>query len=82
MASMCRMQNGGGFRGPPIPLVIVPVVFHLMQTNPDLKLTKYVKDLLNKGGPVSVAENAHYIAQCKHLTSCYRKIAQQFRRRL
>lgn len=63
------MQNGGGFRGPPIPLVVVPVVYHLMQSNPDLKLTKYVKDLLNKGGPVSVAENAHYIIQCKQLPS-------------
>lgn len=59
------MQNGGGFRGPPIPLVVVPVIYHLMRSNPDLKLTKYVKDLLNKGGPMSVAENAHYIAQCK-----------------
>lgn len=60
------MQNGGGFRGPPIPLVVVPVIYHLMRSNPDLKLTKYVKDLLNKGGPVGVAENAHYIIQCKH----------------
>ncbi|KAI3392522.1 hypothetical protein diail_5533 [Diaporthe ilicicola] len=63
MASMCPMQNGGGFRGPPIPLVVVPVVYHLVRSNSDLKLTKYVKDLLNKGGPVSVAENAHHIVQ-------------------
>ncbi|KAJ0122700.1 hypothetical protein J7T55_003216 [Diaporthe amygdali] len=63
MASVCPMQNGGGFRGPPIPLVVVPVIYHLMRSNPDMKLTKYVKDLLNKGGPMSVAENAHYIAQ-------------------
>lgn len=60
------MQTSGGFRGPPIPLVVVPVIYHLMQSNPDLKLSKYVKDLLNKGGPVSVAENAHHIVQCKH----------------
>lgn len=60
------MQSGGGFRGPPIPLVVVPVIYHLMRSNPDLKLTKYVKDLLNKGGPAGIAENAHYIVQCKH----------------
>lgn len=66
MGPMCPMQNGGGFRGPPIPLVVVPVIYHLVQSNPDLKLTQYVKDLLNKGGPASVAENAHYIVQCKH----------------
>lgn len=65
MGPMCPMQNGGGFRGPPIPLVVVPVIYHLVQSNPDLKLTQYVKDLLNKGGPVSVAENAHHIVQCK-----------------
>jgi hypothetical protein len=46
-----------------------------MKSNPDLKLTKYVKDLLNKGGPASVAENAHYIVQCKHLPSCHRMSA-------
>lgn len=64
MGPMC--QSVGGFRGPPIPLVVVPVIYHLVQSNPDLKLTKYVKDLLNKGGPASVAENAHHIVQCKH----------------
>ncbi|KAG8163603.1 hypothetical protein KVR01_006900 [Diaporthe batatas] len=63
MGSICPMQNGGGFRGPPIPLVVVPVVYQLMRSNPDLKVTKYVKDLMCKGGPVSVAENAHYIIQ-------------------
>lgn len=57
------MQTGGGFRGPPIPLVVVPIVYQLMRSNPDLKLTKYVRDLLSKGGPVSVAENAHYVIQ-------------------
>jgi hypothetical protein len=75
---MCRMDSGGGFRGPPIPLVVVPVVYHLVQSNPDLKLTKYVKDLLCKGGPVSVAENAHYIVQCKQCLPSYRTSTQQF----
>lgn len=60
---MCPMQNGGGFRGPPIPLVVIPLVYQLMRSSPDLKLTKYVKDMLCKGGPVSVAENAHHIVQ-------------------
>ena len=57
------MQNAGGFRGPPLPLVIVPIVYQIVRLSPDLKIAQYVKALAKKGGPASVAENAHYIMQ-------------------
>lgn len=63
MSQVCPMQNGGGFRGPPLPLVIVPIVYQIMRYSPDLKIAQYVKHLVQKGGPMSVAENAHHILQ-------------------
>lgn len=63
MSQVCCMQNAGGFRGPPLPLVIVPVVYQIMRCNPDLRLAQYVKELMKKGGPMNIAENAHHIMQ-------------------
>ncbi|ROW07910.1 hypothetical protein VMCG_03445 [Cytospora schulzeri] len=63
MSQVCPMQNGCGFRGPPLPLVIVPIVYQIVRSSPDLKMSEYVKDLVKKGGPMSVAENAHHILQ-------------------
>lgn len=57
------MQNGGGFRGPPLPLVIVPIVYQIVRVSPDLKIAGYVKNLVKRGGSASVAENAHHIMQ-------------------
>lgn len=57
------MQNGNGFRGPPLPLVIVPIIYQVVRYSPDLKIAQYVKHLVRNGGPVSVAENAHHILQ-------------------
>ncbi|KUI70933.1 hypothetical protein VM1G_05866 [Cytospora mali] len=64
MSRSCAMQKcGGDYRGPPLPLVIVPVVYQIVRASPDLKIARYVKRLVKKGGPMSVAENAHHIIQ-------------------
>lgn len=53
---------GGGFRGPPLPLLLVPVVVQLVRASADPKMTAFLKDVA-RGGPVAVAENAHKMAQ-------------------
>ncbi|KUI58359.1 hypothetical protein VP1G_05667 [Cytospora mali] len=64
MSRSCAMQRcGGDYRGPPLPLIIVPVVYQIVRASPDLKIARYVKRLIKKGGPMSVAENAHHIIQ-------------------
>lgn len=63
MSQACPLQNVGSFRGPPIPLVVIPIVYQIVRSTSDLKLAQHIKDLMKKGGPRSVAENAHYIMQ-------------------
>ncbi|KAK7732479.1 hypothetical protein SLS53_008484 [Cytospora paraplurivora] len=63
MSQVCPLHNGGSFRSPPIPLVVIPIVYQIVRSTSDLKLAQHMKDLVKKGGPKSVAENAHYIMQ-------------------
>ncbi|ROW14154.1 hypothetical protein VPNG_04288 [Cytospora leucostoma] len=63
MSQVCPLQNDGSCRGPPIPLVVIPIVYQIVRSTSDLKLAKHIKDLVKKGGPRGVAENAHYIMQ-------------------
>lgn len=57
------MQNGGGFRGPPLPLVIVPIIYQIVRYSPDLKIAQNVQRLVKNGGPMAIAEKAHLILQ-------------------
>lgn len=60
---MCMAHGGGGgFRGPPVPLILVPVVIHLVRSSCDAKMATYLREI-SKGGPVAIAENAHRVAQ-------------------
>lgn len=61
MPPSCPMTSGG-FRGPPPPLILVPIVIHLVRSSCDPKMTAYLKEL-SRGGPIAIAENAHKIAQ-------------------
>lgn len=64
---MCMLsQPGAGpspFRGPPVPLILVPVVIHLVRTSCDAKMTNFIKEVASRGGPTAVAESAHRVAQ-------------------
>lgn len=62
---MCPMsQASAGFpRGPPVPLIVVPVLLHLVRSSADPKMLAYLKDCISKGGPAALAENAHRVAQ-------------------
>lgn len=63
MPSCPRMAGGGGgFRGPPLPLLLVPVVVQLVRASADPKMTAFLRDVA-RGGPAAVAENAHKMAQ-------------------
>lgn len=62
MAPSCPLTHGGGFRGPPVPLILVPAVIHLVRSSCDSKMSEYLKEL-SKRGPVAIAENAHKIVQ-------------------
>lgn len=55
-------HGGSGFRGPPVPLILVPVVIHLVRSSCDAKMAAYLREI-SKGGPVAIAENAHKVAQ-------------------
>ncbi|CAN8101025.1 unnamed protein product [Discula destructiva] len=61
MPPSCPM-TGGGFRGPPVPLLLVPIIVQLVRSSCDPKMTAYLKQV-GQGGPKSIAENAHKIAQ-------------------
>lgn len=62
MASICPLSRGGGFHGPPPPLILVPIVVQLVRSGRDPKILAFLKEL-SRGGPVAIAENAHKIAQ-------------------
>lgn len=55
-------MTGGSFHGPPLPLLLVPIVVQLVRSSRDPKMTAYLKEL-SKGGPKAIADNAHKIAQ-------------------
>lgn len=55
-------MTGGGFRGPPVPLLLVPVVIQFVRMSSDPKMMTYLKEI-TKGGPMAIAENAHKFAQ-------------------
>lgn len=55
-------MTGANFRGPPVPLLLVPIVAQLVRASYDPRMTTYLKEL-SKGGPVAIAENAHKIVQ-------------------
>lgn len=61
MSRSCPM-TGGGFRGPPVPILLVPVVIQFVRMSCDPKMTAYLKEI-SKGGPISIAEHAHKFAQ-------------------
>lgn len=61
MSPSCPV-TGGGFRGPPVPLLLVPFVIQFVRMSSDPKMTTYLKEL-SKGGPVAIADNAHKFAQ-------------------
>lgn len=61
MAPSCPMTSGT-FRGPPVPLLLVPIVIQLVRSSCDPKMAAYLKEI-SKGGPVAIAENAHKIPQ-------------------
>lgn len=62
-STMCPMSQGAaGFRGPPVPLILVPVLIHLVRSSADPKMMAYLKEI-SKGGPIAIAENAHRVAQ-------------------
>ncbi|KAJ4408926.1 hypothetical protein N0V82_009581 [Gnomoniopsis sp. IMI 355080] len=61
MPPSCPMTSGG-FRGPPVPLLVVPVVIQLVRLSRDPKMTTYLSHI-SKGGPMAIAENAHKLAQ-------------------
>lgn len=65
MYQCCPMQTSGGngLRGPPLPIVILPIIYQIVRYNPDLKIARHVRKLLKTDGPASVAENAHHILQ-------------------
>lgn len=54
---------GGGYRGPPPPLILAPIIYQLVRRSCDPKMVAYVKDLVAKQGPQAVAANAHKIVQ-------------------
>lgn len=61
MSPSCPM-TGGGFRGPPVPLLLAPVVIQFVRMSSDPKMMTYLKEI-SKGGPMTIAENAHKFAQ-------------------
>lgn len=61
MSPSCPM-TGGGFRGPPVPLLLAPVVIQFVRMGSDPKMMTYLKEI-SKDGPMAIAENAHKFAQ-------------------
>lgn len=55
--------GGGGYRGPPPPLILAPIIYQLVRRSCDPKMVAYVKDLVAKEGPQAIAANAHKIVQ-------------------
>lgn len=64
MPPFCPLaQGGGGYRGPPPPLILAPIIYQLVRRSCDPKMVAYVKELVAKQGPQAVADNAHKIVQ-------------------
>lgn len=62
MAPSCPFTNGASFRGPPAPLLLVPIAIQLVRAARDPKMSAFLQKCA-EGGPKAIADNAHYLAQ-------------------
>lgn len=63
MPPFCPLAHAGGYRGPPPPLILAPIIYQLVRRSCDPKMVAYVKDLVAREGPQAIAANAHKLVQ-------------------